>query len=139
MKGNIKIKVFIVMINEEVLKEKLKYLILMSSRPRFEILAFDVDFLYNDHKKKDIIIEYTVDIKFDYHGRIDETPRDMGVDIATMMDQMNSHVGFWIITPEGKFSKDYDAYVDEGVIWGIEFEFDQKHEFNTSFKVTYPE
>lgn len=127
------------MINEEVLTEKLKYLIMMASRPKFEILDFSLDFDYNNYNKKDYLSEYTVDIKFDYHGRIDETPRDMGMDIATMMDLMNGHVGEYIITPEGKISQDFDAYVDEGVIWGIEFEFDQKHEFNTSFKITYPE
>lgn len=127
------------MINEEVLKEKLKYLIMMSARPKFEILLFDVDFEYNYNDLVKTISEYTVDIKFDYHGRIDETPRDMGMDIARMMDEMNGHVGDWIITPEGKLSQEYDAYVDEGVIWEIEFEFDQKHHFNTSFKVTYPD
>jgi hypothetical protein len=139
MNRNIKIKVFIVMIKEEVLKEKLKYLILMSSNPKFEILSFDVHFEYDNYDEKDIIREYTVDIKFDYYGRIGESPRDMGMDIISMMNQMKTHIGSWIITPEGKFSQDYDAYVDEGLIWDIEFSFDEKHEFNTSFKVTYPE
>lgn len=126
------------MIKEEVLSEKLKYLIMMSARPKFEILEFGVDFEYNDYKKKDILAGYTVDIKFDYHGRIDETPRDLGRDIETMMSKMSDHVSGYIITPEGKISQDYDAYVD-GVIWSIDFEFDQKHDFNTSFRVSYPE
>lgn len=123
------------MINGEVLKEKLKYLIMMSARPKFDILAFDVDFEISNGK----IEQYTVDVNFDYLGRIDESPRDLGMDIATMMDQMNGHVGEYIVTPDGKLSQDYDAYVDEGVIWAIDFEFDQKHHFNTSFRVTYPE
>jgi hypothetical protein len=124
------------MINEEVLTEKLKYLIMMASRPKFEILQFGLDFEYDNHEKRKILM-YTVDVKFDYTGRIDGTPSEIGSDIERMMSIMSSHIGTYFITPEGKISQDYDAYVDEGVIWVIEFEFDMKHNFDTSFKVTY--
>ncbi len=113
------------MINEEVLTEKLKYLIMMASRPKFEILQFGVDFEYDNHEKTKILM-YTVDVKFDYTGRIDETPSEIGSDIERMMSIMSSHIGTYFITPEGKITQDYDAYVDEGVIWAIEFEFDMK-------------
>ena len=56
------------MINEEVLSEKLKYLIIMNAKPKmFEIMNVYIEFDYIDqnHTK---LANYDVDVKFDYNG-----------------------------------------------------------------------
>ena len=56
------------MINEEVLSEKLKYLIIMNAKPKqFEIMSVYVEFNYadNSHEKLE---SYDIDVKFDYGG-----------------------------------------------------------------------
>lgn len=125
------------MINQEILTEKLKYLIMTESGKRFEIFKLHVELEFEDYEKREKISEYTVDIEFDYNGRIDERPADMANDIIYMMNLMEGIVGNYIITPEGKIRQDYDAFVEEGIIWSIDYVFDEKHIFNTSFKVIY--
>jgi hypothetical protein len=125
------------MIDAQVLSEKLKYLIIMESKPKFEILEFFVDVSFVDYEKKTEIEDYSVDMKFDYSGRIDASSNDFGFDVQKMMNLMSDYVSRYIITPDGKISKSYDAVVDEGAIWSIDYEYDQKHHFNTSFKVMY--
>jgi hypothetical protein len=126
------------MIDAQVLSEKLKYLIIMESKPKFEILKFFVDVSFVDYEKKTEIEDYSVDMKFDYTGRIDASSNDFGFDVQKMMNLMSDYVSRYIITPDGKISKSYDAaFVDEGAIWSIDYEYDQKHHFNTSFKVMY--
>jgi hypothetical protein len=125
------------MIDAQVLSEKLKYLIIMESKPKFEILEFFVDVSFVDYEKKTEIEDYSVDMKFDYTGRIDASSNDFGFDVQKMMNLMSDYVSRYIITPDGKISKSYDAVVDEGAIWSIDYEYDQKHHFNTSFKVMY--
>jgi hypothetical protein len=125
------------MIDTQVLSEKLKYLIIMESKPKFEILKFFVDVSFVDYEKKTEIEDYSVDMKFDYTGRIDAGSNDFGFDVRNMMNLMSDYVSRYIITPDGKISKSYDAVVDEGAIWSIDYEYDQKHHFNTSFKVMY--
>ena len=59
------------MINEEVLSEKLKYLIQMNAKAnQFNIEKIVIEFEYIDqlHTKLD---NYDVDIKFDYEGSIE--------------------------------------------------------------------
>ena len=125
------------MIDAQVLSEKLKYLIIMESKPKFEILEFFVEVSFVDYEKKTEIEDYSVDMKFDYSGRIDASSNDFGFDVQKMMNLMSDYVSRYIITPDGKISKSYDAVVDEGAIWSIDYEYDQKHHFNTSFKVMY--
>lgn len=126
------------MIKEEVLTEKLKYLVTMASKSMFDIFEFHIDFMYENYETKDRISEYNIDIKFDYLGHIEEHPRYMGRDINKVMDQMNNYISEYVITPDGKLSQNYDAYVD-GVIWEFNFKFEEEHIFNTSFKVNFPE
>jgi hypothetical protein len=126
------------MINEEVLKEKLKYLIMIESKDKFEILNFDVDFEYDNPKSENKqLTGYLVDIKFDYHGSISETSYEMGDDISNMMEMMSNYLKKYIITSDGKIRQNLKVMVDRGVIWEIEYLFDEKHIFNTSFRVSY--
>ena len=129
------------MINEEVLSEKLKYLIMSEMSKKFEIFEFHVEFMYTDGEKRDILEEYDIDIKFDYQGTIDSESSSFGADIERMSETLRGIIMTYTITPEGKIkSGDTDTFttfVDEGMIWGLEFEADTKHIFNMSFKVNY--
>jgi hypothetical protein len=128
------------MINEEVLSEKLKYLIMSEISKRFEIFEFRVEFDYIDYEVRDRIEQYDIDIKFDYHGTIDSESSGFGTDIETMSEDLRGIISNYTISPEGKIrSGDNDAFVHEGLIWGLEFEADTKHIFNMSFKVNYRE
>jgi hypothetical protein len=128
------------MINEEVLSEKLKYLIMSEISKRFEIFEFRVEFDYIDYEVRDRIEQYDIDIKFDYHGTIDSESSGFGTDIETMSEDLRGIISNYTISPEGKIrSGDNDAFVHEGMIWGLEFEADTKHIFNMSFKVNYRE
>ena len=50
------------MINEQVLSEKLKYLIMSEMSKKFEIFEFHVEFMYTDGMR-DRLEEYDIDIK----------------------------------------------------------------------------
>jgi hypothetical protein len=128
------------MINEQVLSEKLKYLIMSEMSKKFEIFEFHVEFMYTDGMR-DTLEEYDIDIKFDYHGSIDSESSRFGADIERMSEQLRGIIMTYTITPEGKIKSGdadtFSTFVDEGMIWGFEFEADAKHIFNMSFKVNY--
>lgn len=128
------------MINEQVLSEKLKYLIMSEMSKKFEIFEFHVEFMYTDGMR-DTLEEYDIDIKFDYHGSIDSESSRFGADIERMSEQLREIIMTYTITPEGKIKSGdadtFSTFVDEGMIWGLEFEADTKHIFNMSFKVNY--
>ncbi len=128
------------MINEQVLSEKLKYLIMSEMSKRFEIFEFHVEFMYTDGIRN-TLEEYDIDIKFDYHGSIDSESSRFGADIERMSEQLRGIIMTYTISPEGKIKSGdadtFSTFVDEGMIWGFEFEADTKHIFNMSFKVNY--
>jgi hypothetical protein len=128
------------MINEQVLSEKLKYLIMSEMSKKFEIFEFHVEFMYTDGMR-DTLEEYDIDIKFDYHGSIDSESSRFGADIERMSEQLRGIIMTYTISPEGKIKSGdadtFSTFVDEGMIWGLEFEADTKHIFNMSFKVNY--
>jgi hypothetical protein len=128
------------MINEQVLSEKLKYLIMSEMSKKFEIFEFHVEFMYTDGIRN-TLEEYDIDIKFDYQGVIDSSSSSFGADIDRMSEQLRGIIMTYTITPEGKIKSGdtdtFSTFVDEGMIWGLEFEADTKHIFNMSFKVNY--
>jgi hypothetical protein len=128
------------MINEQVLSEKLKYLIMSEMSKKFEIFEFHVEFMYTDGMRN-TLEEYDIDIKFDYHGSIDSESSRFGADIERMSEQLRGIIMTYTISPEGKIksgdAETFSTFVDEGMIWGFEFEADTKHIFNMSFKVNY--
>jgi hypothetical protein len=107
---------------------------------KFEIFEFHVEFMYTDGMR-DRLEEYDIDIKFDYHGVIDSSSNSFGADIERMSRQLREIIMTYTITPEGKIKSGdadtFSTFVDEGLIWGFEFEADTKHIFNMSFKVNY--
>ena len=107
---------------------------------KFEIFEFHVEFMYTDGIRN-TLEEYDIDIKFDYHGSIDSESSRFGADIERMSEQLRGLIMTYTISPEGKIKSGdadtFSTFVDEGMIWGFEFEADTKHIFNMSFKVNY--
>lgn len=120
------------MINEELLTEKLKYLVMSELQGNFEILSFLIDFQYSDPKTLEA---YDVDVKFDYLGTIDSQASDFGYDITKMSDMFREAVQKYQINEEGKIVTNSEYIVSDGLIWGIEFAADTKHVFEMSFNV----
>jgi hypothetical protein len=120
------------MFKEELLEEKLKYLIMSELQGKFEILDFRVEFSYSEPQ---ILEAYDVDVKFDYLLTIDSQASDFGYDINKMSDTFREAVQKYQINKEGKIVTNSEYIVSDGMIWGIEFQADTKHNFEMSFNV----
>jgi hypothetical protein len=123
------------MINEAVLSEKLKYLVMMDTRGKFEILDFGVAIVESDGK----IERYEVNMECDYLGVIDP---DIGSfiffvkkAIQILEDVLSEHT----ISSEGKLVRgsSSNAIVSESSIWKFDYVADSKHLFDLSFIIQY--
>jgi hypothetical protein len=129
------------MINEEVLSEKLKYLIQMNAKAnQFNVEKIAIEFEYIDqlHTKLD---NYDIDIKFDYEGRIDFDLYSFVQDIKAMSDKLQAIISEYVITKEGRIvsSSNSNCYTTEPLIFNIQYEVDTKHVFELGFKFRYDE
>ena len=129
------------MINEEVLSEKLKYLIQMNAKSnQFNVEKIAIEFEYIDqlHTKLD---NYDIDIKFDYEGRIDFDLYSFVQDIKAMSDKLQAIISEYVITKEGRIvsSSNSNCYTTEPLIFNIQYEVDTKHVFELGFKFRYDE
>lgn len=120
------------MFKEELLTEKLKYLIMSELQGKFEILEFRIDFSYSEPQ---VLEAYDVDVKFDYLSTIDSQASDFGYDINKMSDAFREAVQKYQINKEGKIITNSEYVVSDGMIWGIEFQADTKHIFEMSYNV----
>jgi hypothetical protein len=120
------------MFKEELLQEKLKYLIMSELQGKFEILDFRVEFSYSEPQ---ILEAYDVDVKFDYLSTIDSQASDFGYDINKMSDTFRKAVQKYQINKEGKIVTNSEYIVNDGMIWGIEFQADTKHVFEMSYNI----
>ncbi len=120
------------MFKEELLQEKLKYLIMSELQGKFEILDLRIEFSYSEPQ---ILEAYDVDVKFDYLSTIDSQASDFGYDINKMSDTFRKAVQKYQINKEGKIVTNSEYVVGDGMIWGIEFQADTKHVFEMSYNV----
>jgi hypothetical protein len=126
------------MIDEKVLEEKLKYLVMMESKPDFNILTFYIEFDYYDDTKKKLD-SYDINIKFDYDNLLDADIYSFAEGISKMSEKLELALNKYIITREGKIvagnlSK---GSATDGSVWEIDYEADNKHIFDMSFRVHY--
>ena len=127
------------MINEEVLSEKLKYLILMSAkRNMFEIMSVYVEFTYTDesHEKLE---SYDVDVKFDYEGSLEFEMYSFAHDIQRMSEKLRDIISEYIINQDGKIinGNDSKCYPSDPLVFSIEYKVDEKHIFDLGYKFNY--
>ena len=127
------------MINEELLKEKLKYLITMNAKPKmFEVMNVYVEFDYIDqnHTK---LANYDIDVKFDYQGSIDFDMYSFAHDIQRMSEKLRDVLNEYVINEEGKIveGKNSNCFATEPMIFNIEYEADTKHIFDLGYKFNY--
>jgi len=138
---NTKINVFIIMINEEVLSEKLKYLITMNAKPKqFDIMKIHIDFEYADQNRQKLS-GYDLDITFDYEGGLDFDIYSFAHDIQRMSEKLRDILNEYVITQEGKILSrvNSNCYTTEAMVYNIEYEVDNKHVFNLGYKFQYEE
>lgn len=138
---NTKINVFIIMINEEVLSEKLKYLIIMNAKPKqFDIMKIHIDFEYADQNRQKLSA-YDLDVMFDYEGGLDFDMYSFAHDIQRMSEKLRDILNEYVITQEGKILSraNSNCYTAEAMVYNIQYEVDNKHVFNLGFKFHYTE
>lgn len=128
-----------IMINQDVLSEKLKYLLLMSAKKhRFEIMNFYVEFDYTS-QNREVIDSYDIDVKFDYEGALDPDIYSFAHDIQRMSEKMRDILSEYVVTRNGKIvEKDkINCIPDEGSIWEMTYVADTSHIFNMSYRFHY--
>ena len=124
------------MINEEVLSEKLKYLILMSAkRNQFEVMNVYVEFNYTDesHEKLE---SYDVDVKFDYEGSLEFEMYSFAHDIQRMSEKLRDVISEYVISQDGKLinGNSSKCYPSDPLVYSIEYKVDEKHIFDLGYK-----
>ena len=127
------------MINEEVLSEKLKYLIIMNAKLKmFEVMNVYVEFDYIDqnHTK---LANYDVDVKFDYGGSIEFEMYSFAHDIQRMSEKLRDILSEYVITEDGKIveGKNSNCFPTDPMVFSIEYKVDEKHIFDLGYKFTY--
>jgi hypothetical protein len=127
------------MINEEVLSEKLKYLILMSAkRNQFDVMNVYVEFNYTDesHEKLE---SYDVDVKFDYNGSLEFEMYSFAHDMQRMSEKLRDVISEYVISQDGKLinGNNSKCYPSDPLVFSIEYKVDEKHIFDLGYKFNY--
>jgi len=127
------------MINQEVLSEKLKYLIIMNAKPKmFEVMNVYVEFEYIDQNQTKLA-NYDVDVKFDYNGALDFDMYSFVHDIQRMSEKLKDILNEYVITEDGKIveGKNSNCFTTYPLIFNIDYEADNRHIFDLGYKFTY--
>ena len=127
------------MINEEVLSEKLKYLIIMNAKPKlFEVMSVYVEFEYIDLSQTKLA-NYDVDVKFDYNGALDFEMYSFAHDIQRMSEKLRDILNEYVITEDGKIveGKNSNCFATDPLIFSIDYKADETHIFDLGYKFTY--
>jgi hypothetical protein len=127
------------MINEEVLSEKLKYLIKMNAASsQFDVMNIYIEFDYVDqnHTK---LANYDVDVKFDYQGALEFEMYSFAHDIQRMSEKLRDIVNEYVITEDGKIveGKNSNCFATDPMIFSIEYKVDEQHVFDLGYKFNY--
>jgi hypothetical protein len=127
------------MINEEVLSEKLKYLIIMNAKPSmFEVMNIYIEFDYVDqHHTK--LANYDIDVKFDYNGSLEFEMYSFSHDIQRMSEKLRDILSEYVITQDGKIveGQNSNCFPTDPMVFSIEYKVDEKHIFDLGYKFTY--
>jgi hypothetical protein len=123
------------MINEAVLSEKLKYLVMMDTRGKFEIFDFGVAIVESGGR----IERYEVNMECDYLGVIDPDIGSFINDIKKALAILEEVLSEHTISSDGKLVRgsSSDAIVSESSIWKFNYVTDSKHLLDLSFIIQY--
>lgn len=124
---------------EEILSEKLKYLIIMNAKPKlFEVMSVYIEFEYIDQNYTKLE-NYDVNIKFDYNGALDFDMYSFVHDIQKMSEKLKDILNEYVITEDGKIAegKNSNCFTTDPLIFNIDFKADETHIFNLGYKFTY--
>ena len=127
------------MINEEVLSEKLKYLIIMNAKPKqFEIINVYVEFNYTDNSHEKLE-SYEIDVKFDYGGALDFDVYSFAHDIQRMTEKLRDVLHEYVLSKEGKLvsGDSLHCFSGEPTIFSIDYKADEKHIFDIGYSFRY--
>jgi hypothetical protein len=127
------------MINQEVLKEKLQYLIKMNSAQWFDIEDVYLSFDYTD-ESHEMIMNYDLDVTFDYHGRIDLELSGFIRDVEKMSNELQEYLSEFVITQDGKIVSGKNSNVsvlDHPMIFKVEYKADELHKFILGYRFIY--
>jgi UDP-N-acetylglucosamine 2-epimerase len=127
------------MINEEVLSEKLKYLIIMNAKPKqFEVINVYIEFEYTDasHEKLE---SYDIDVKFDYQGALDFDVYSFAHDIQRMTEKLRDVLHEYVLSPDGKLvnGDSLHCFSGEPTIFSIDYKVDETHIFDIGYRFRY--
>jgi archaeosine-15-forming tRNA-guanine transglycosylase len=123
------------MINEEILTEKIKYIIMSESGKDFEIMNVDLemDYMANDNST---IESYRVFVKFDYNNVIEADIFYFTKDIIKMSEKMRDIISKYVIDSKGKLIQGgKNTSISEGDIWTLDFAADERHIFDMSYLI----
>lgn len=129
------------MINEEVLKEKLKYLIRIAAKGRqFDIMDMHFEFTYTN-ESHDKMESYDIDVQFDYGGPLEFDMYSFAHDIQRMSEKLRDVLSEYVISREGKLVSGINSncFSGEPMIYSIEYKVDEKHLFNLGYRFNYAE
>jgi len=137
---NTKINVFIDMINEQVLTEKLKYLIKMNAAKWFDIQDIYVEFEYTDESREKLS-RYDLDITLDYHGAIDLELSEFVRDVVKMSNELQKYLLEFVVNQEGKIvsGNNSNVYALDPLLFSADYRVDEKHKFVLGYKFLYEE
>jgi len=127
------------MINQDVLTEKLRYLILMNSKStqfKIEDVFVEVEYLNQEHTK---IGNYEIDIKFDYEGVLEPDINTFTYDVQNMSYKVGDLLSAYVITEDGKIviNKKGNITISEAMVWKVDYKADELHFFNLSYRFGY--
>ena len=129
------------MINEEVLKEKLKYLIRIAAKGRqFDIIDMYFEFTYTN-ESHDKMESYDIDVKFDYEGPLEPDMYSFAHDIQRMSEKLRDVLGEYVISRDGQLVRGINSncFSGEPMIFSIEYKMDEKHLFDFGYRFNYAE
>ena len=129
------------MINEEVLMEKLTYLIRIAAKGRlFDIMDMHFEFTYTN-ESHDKMESYDIDVQFDYEGPLEFDMYSFAHDIQRMSEKLRDVLSEYVISREGKLVSGINSncFSVEPMIYSIEYKVDEKHLFNLGYRFNYAE
>ncbi len=129
------------MINEQVLTEKLKYLIKINAAKWFDIQDIYVEFEYTDESREKLS-RYDLDITLDYHGAIDLELSEFVRDVEKMSNELQKYLLEFVVNQEGKIvnGKNTNVYaLDPPLLFSADYKVDELHKFVLGYKFLYEE